>query len=323
MAALELCPQARNGRLGLGSKSGRSGPVSPNRSDDRNLRLKCRATIAWVAILGQKEQACPASRRAPWSQLKPSRLQRPGCVSPNDPVCVDIKMPPFDPKTFLATVGAGISRITLRARQIVFSQGDPADAVFYIEDGKIELKVVSPHGKEAVLAILGFGEFVGEGALAGQPLRMATASAATDCSVMRIEKSAVIEVLSSEAAFSALFVSYLLTRNIRIERKSRRSVIQFERKAPGAASLAVGQCRKRTEAGAGYPQGQPGDLARDDRHYPVARKFLREQIPQARLHRVQRRPERQSLAADRDLARLKDKSFLSLSSCPPVRFCRS
>jgi CRP/FNR family transcriptional regulator, cyclic AMP receptor protein len=126
-------------------------------------------------------------------------------------------MPPFDPKMFLATVGAGKSRTTLRTRQIVFSQEDPADAVFYIEKGKIELKVVSPQGKEAVLAILGVGEFVGEGALASQPLRMATATATTDCSVMRIEKSAMIEVLRNEPAFSALFVSYLLTRNIHIE----------------------------------------------------------------------------------------------------------
>ena len=76
---------------------------------------------------------------------------------------------------------------------------------------------MSPQGKEAVLAILSVGEFVGEGALAGQPLRMATAVAATDCSVMRIEKSAMIEVLRNESAFSALFVSYLLTRNIHME----------------------------------------------------------------------------------------------------------
>jgi hypothetical protein len=179
-------------------------------------------------------------------------------------------MPPFDFKTFLSTVGAGKNRTTMRTREVVFFQGDPADGVFYIEDGKIELKVVSPHGKEAVLAILGVGEFVGEGALAGQPLRMATANSS--------------------------------------------------RKAPGAASLAVGQCRKRREAGAGYSQGQPGEVGRDDRHYPVARKFLHEQIPQARLHRVQRRPERQPLAADRGLARLKDESFLSSSSCPRYDF---
>jgi CRP/FNR family cyclic AMP-dependent transcriptional regulator len=124
---------------------------------------------------------------------------------------------PFDPDIFLARVGAGKTRVELRRRQIIFSQGDPADAVFYIETGKIELTVLSQQGKEAVLAILGVGDFFGEGCLAGQPLRMATAAAATDCSVMRLEKSAMIRVLHDEPEFSALFMSYLLTRNIRIE----------------------------------------------------------------------------------------------------------
>src|SRR5437016_10644159 len=127
------------------------------------------------------------------------------------------KPPPFDPKIFLARVGAGKTRAELRKRQIVFSQGDPADAVFYIQKGKIELRVLSQQGKEAILATLGVGDFFGEGCLAGQPLRMATAVAATDCSVMRLEKSAMIAVLHDEPVFSALFISYLLTRNIRIE----------------------------------------------------------------------------------------------------------
>jgi CRP/FNR family cyclic AMP-dependent transcriptional regulator len=123
----------------------------------------------------------------------------------------------FDPQTFLAKVGAGKTNAELGRRQIVFSQGDPADAVFYIQKGKIELKVLSQQGKEAILAILDVGDFFGEGCLAGQPLRMATAAAATECSVMRLEKSAMIAVLHKEPVFSALFISYLLTRNIRIE----------------------------------------------------------------------------------------------------------
>ena len=127
------------------------------------------------------------------------------------------KPPPFDPKIFLARVGAGKTRADLRKRQIVFSQGDPADAVFYIEGGRIELRVVSQNGKEAVLATLSVGDFFGEGCLAGQPLRMATAVAAAESSIMRLEKSAMIAVLQDEPVFSALFISYLLTRNIRIE----------------------------------------------------------------------------------------------------------
>jgi CRP/FNR family transcriptional regulator, cyclic AMP receptor protein len=123
----------------------------------------------------------------------------------------------FDPKIFLAKIEAGKTRAELQKGQIVFSQGDPADAVFYIQKGKLELRVLSRHGKEAILAILGDDDFFGEGCLAGQPLRMATAVAVTECSVMRLEKSAMIAVLHKEPVFSTLFISYLLTRNIRIE----------------------------------------------------------------------------------------------------------
>ena len=123
----------------------------------------------------------------------------------------------FDPKIFLAKIEAGKTRAELQKGQIVFSQGDPADAVFYIQKGKLELRVLSRHGKEAILAILGDDDFFGEGCLAGQPLRMATAAAVTACSIMRLEKSAMVAVLHNEPRFSALFISYLLSRNIRIE----------------------------------------------------------------------------------------------------------
>jgi CRP/FNR family transcriptional regulator, cyclic AMP receptor protein len=125
--------------------------------------------------------------------------------------------PSFDLKIFLARVEAGKTRVELRRRQIVFSQGDAADSVFYIQKGKIELKVLSQQGKEAILAILSACDFFGEGCLAGQPLRMATAAAVTECSVVRLDKSAMIKVLRDEPVFSALFMSYLLIRNIRIE----------------------------------------------------------------------------------------------------------
>ncbi len=125
--------------------------------------------------------------------------------------------PPFDPKAFLAKIAAGRTRSELHRRQIVFSQGDQADAVFYIQKGKIELKVVSQQGKEAILALLGAEDFFGEGCLAGQPLRVSTAVAATECSLVRLDKSAMMAVLRNEPVFSALFISHLLARNIRIE----------------------------------------------------------------------------------------------------------
>ena len=127
------------------------------------------------------------------------------------------RIPLFDPKDFLTKVGSGKTRLKSRKKTIVFSQGDPADAVFNIQEGKIKLTVISQQGKEAVLAILERGDFFGEGCLAGQPVRMATATSLEDSALIRIDKQAMINVLHEEASFAALFMSYLLSRNIRIE----------------------------------------------------------------------------------------------------------
>jgi len=125
--------------------------------------------------------------------------------------------PVFDPKLFLAKVGEGRTIAEYSKSQMVFSQGDPANAVFYIQKGKIKLTVVSNNGKEAVIAILDSGDFLGEGCLTTQPLRMATATAISDCSLVRLEKAAMIRVLHDEPAFSAMFLAYVLSRNMRIE----------------------------------------------------------------------------------------------------------
>jgi CRP/FNR family transcriptional regulator, cyclic AMP receptor protein len=123
----------------------------------------------------------------------------------------------FDPKLFLAEVGKGRDQTDYQKNQIVFSQGDPAHAVFYIQKGKIKLTVVSKEGKEAVVAILGSGDFFGEGCLAGQSVRMATATTMSECSIMRLEKAGVVRLLHEQPAFSDLLLHYLLSRNIRIE----------------------------------------------------------------------------------------------------------
>ena len=125
--------------------------------------------------------------------------------------------PPFDPKAFLAKADGGKTMTNYDEKQIVFSQADPADSIFYIQKGKIKLTVVSSQGKEAVVAILGERAFFGEGCLAGQPLRMATATAMSECAIVRLEKAAIVRVLHDEPAFSEVFLSYLLSRNIRIE----------------------------------------------------------------------------------------------------------
>ena len=123
----------------------------------------------------------------------------------------------FDPREFLSKVGRGRTISKYRMNQIVFSQGDAADSVFFIEQGKVKVTVASEQGKEAVVAVLGPGQFCGEGCLAGQQRRMATATAITDGEIMRLKKTAVIRVLHDEPAFSEMFVSHLLARNIRVE----------------------------------------------------------------------------------------------------------
>jgi CRP-like cAMP-binding protein len=105
----------------------------------------------------------------------------------------------------------------IEINQIVFSQGEPADSVFYIHEGRVKVTVISEQGKEAIVALLGPDEFCGEGCLAGQPRRIATATAMTKCEIMRVEKGAMIRVLHDEPAFSEMFVSHLLMRTIRVE----------------------------------------------------------------------------------------------------------
>ncbi len=124
---------------------------------------------------------------------------------------------PFDPKEFLARADGGKTITAYARNDCVFAQGDPADAIYYIQDGKIKLSVVSRQGKEAVIAILGADDFFGEGCLAGQLVRMATATAMSACSVMKLSKREMLQVLHREPRFSELFVAHLLSRNIKIE----------------------------------------------------------------------------------------------------------
>jgi CRP-like cAMP-binding protein len=125
--------------------------------------------------------------------------------------------PSFNPKTFLTQVGNGKRNLTSSKNQTFFSQGDAADAVFYIQAGKVNLSVVSKRGKEVVVAILEPNAFFGEGCLAGQLVYMATATAVGKSTIIRIDKQAMLAALHDEPAFSALFMKYLLSRNVRIQ----------------------------------------------------------------------------------------------------------
>jgi CRP/FNR family transcriptional regulator, cyclic AMP receptor protein len=124
---------------------------------------------------------------------------------------------PFDLQGFLANVTGERTVSAYQNSQIIFSQGEPADSIFYIQEGQVKLTVLSEQGKEAIVAILGSGDFCGEGCLAGQPRRMATAAAMDDCKIMRLEKAAMIRLLHDEQDFSERFMAHLLARNVRVE----------------------------------------------------------------------------------------------------------
>ena len=143
------------------------------------------------------------------SAIRVLKATRPGLVAKN--------RRDFDPHPLLATIGEGRKALTVSKREGIFAQGDTADAVFYIQEGRVRLTVVSKAGKEATIGILKEGDFFGEGSLAGQSLRMGSATAMTNCAVLRIDKKAMMQALHREHEFSDLFVAYLLARNIRYE----------------------------------------------------------------------------------------------------------
>ena len=144
-----------------------------------------------------------------------SRTPRPRPVKPSTQKTAGV--PAFDPAMFLATAAVGRDISKYSKKKVIFAQGEDADAVFYIKKGKIKVAVISDEGKEAIVALLGVDEFVGEGCLVGQPKRLATASAMTECEIMRVEKTEIQRVIRDEPAFSQMFVAHILERNARVE----------------------------------------------------------------------------------------------------------
>src|SRR5208282_1138914 len=161
-----------------------------------------------MELWGQRHNVTPQSHRT--NCLLGLELQLMGT-----PALANKKIREFNPRTFLATIGEGRKNLTFAMKQGIFAQGDAADAVFYIQKGKVKLTVVSKTGREATIGLLREGNFFGEGALAGQALRMGSATAITDCEILRIDKRAMMDALHREHAFSDLFVAYLLARNVR------------------------------------------------------------------------------------------------------------
>ena len=192
----------------------------------------------------------------------------------------------FSPKSFLAKVGEGRSKAKYTNGQTIFAQGDIADAVFYIQSGRVKLIVVSRQGKEAVVALLSAEDFFGEGCLTTQTRRMSTAVATGPATIIRLEKAAILEVLRREPAFSELFIKHLLERAIRVEADLVDQLFNSSEKRLARSPASPGQFRQGGEAGRDAREDQSGDSGPDGRHHSRPHKFLHEQVPAVGVHSV-------------------------------------
>jgi CRP-like cAMP-binding protein len=192
----------------------------------------------------------------------------------------------LDPRLFLEKLATGKTSQEYRAGEFVFSQGDAADAVFYIQSGKVKLTVVSKRGKEAVLAVLPEGSFFGESCLTGRPLRMATASAVQRATIVRVTREAMVKMLHQEPEFAETFLAYVLSRNIRMEADLVDHLFKLQRKTPRPSSPAAGQLWPGIEAHTGHRENEPGNPRRNDWHHALARQFLSQPVPGLGLHRL-------------------------------------
>ena len=177
---------------------------------------------------------------------------------------------PFNPAVFLATAALGRDISTHAKKELLFAQGDDADSVFYIKKGKVKVAVLSKDGKEAVVALLGQDEFVGEGCLIGQTKRLATASALTECETMRVSKKEIQRVLLDEPTFSQMFVSHILARNARVEEDLVDQLFNSTEKRLARLLLLLANFGKEGRSGANSRQDQSGDAGGNGRDDPVA-----------------------------------------------------
>ena len=168
----------------------------------------------------------------------------------------------FDTKGFLASVGAGRTVRRYRPKQAIFLQGDRADAVFYIREGKVRLSVLSKQGKEATIALLGSGDFLGEGCIASdQPIRLATSVAITECSILKIEKERMLRTLHEEHGFSDMFVSYLVERHNRTQADLVDQLFNSSEKRLARALLILSRVGKENNTETVIPQVSQETLA--------------------------------------------------------------
>ncbi len=194
----------------------------------------------------------------------------------------------FDPKNFLAKVGAGKTILEFHKNQNVFEQGDVADTVFYIQKGRVKLTVQSDQGKEAVVAILKPGQFFGEGCMNGHTLRVATTTALEDCLITAITKSAMIAAMHDEPKFSELFVAHLLTRNSRIEEDLIDQLFNSSERRLARLLLLLANFGKESSPQPINPHISQETLAEMIGTTRSPSQPFHEQVSQARLHQLQR-----------------------------------
>ena len=219
------------------------------------------------------------------------------------PVVAKADKHPFNVNAFLTTVNGGRTISRYRKDQVVYSQGDAADSVFYVQSGKVKVTVVSKQGKEAVVTILGEGAFVGEGCLTGQPRRLATAVAMTECVIMRLEKTAILRVLRREPAFSERFMLYLLTRNARAEEDLVDQLFNSSEKRLARVLLLMANFGKEKPPEPVITKINQQTLAEMVGTMRSRVSSLHEQIPAIGVHRIQRRPQGPQSVAEHRSAR--------------------
>ena len=193
------------------------------------------------------------------------------------------------PQPFWPTPVWDAGSFNWRPKQTFFSQGDPADSVFYLQKGRAKITVVSAAGKEATIMLVSEGEFVGEGALAAVPgLRLSTATAITPCSALKIGRDEMARVMHEEPEFSDLFLKFLLARSMRTQADLVDQLFNSSEKRLARILLLMAEFGRARRAGDLDSQDLAGNIGGDDRHYPFPRQLLHEPLSQVGIHRIRR-----------------------------------
>ena len=211
----------------------------------------------------------------------------------------------FNAQAFLDSAGTARTIVEYRRAEVIFSQGDPCESVFYIQEGGVRLSVLSKTGREAVVAMLGPGDFFGEGCLAGQLVRMGSATAITRSTILVIDKDQMVRLLHKQPALSDRFLAHMLSRNIRIEADLVDQLFNSSEKRLARTLLLLAHYGQEDKPSEGRPAGLAGDVGGNRRHDAIARQFLYEQIQATGVHRIQGWAQGQQVAAHRRLTRIR------------------